>query len=112
MKTKIILAAALLSLILPVAAQSSTEHQAYEVALSQIRLPRNTNGTIAFKECSDCEYKTRRVSAQTSFLLDGRAVRLEKFRNAMENVTDRANKPVTILYHLKENRVTSVSVYL
>jgi biopolymer transport protein ExbD len=112
MKTTLILAAALISLILPVAAQSSTEQQAYEVALSQIRLPRNTNGTIAFKECNDCEFKTKRVSAQTSYLLDGRAVKLEKFRSAMKRVQDRENEVVTILYHLKENRVTTVSVYL
>ena len=112
MKTTLILAAALISLILPVAAQSSTEQQAYEVALSQIRLPRNTNGTIAFRECNECEFKTKRVSAQTSYLLDGRAVKLEKFRSAMKRVQDRENEAVTILYHLKENRVTTVSVYL
>jgi hypothetical protein len=112
MKTTLILAAALISLILPVAAQSSTEQQAYEVALSQIRLPRNTNGTIAFRECGECEFKTRRVSAETSYLLDGRPVQLEKFRSAMKRVTDRENEAVTILYHLKENRVTTVSVYL
>ena len=112
MKTKLILAAALLSLMLPVEAQSATEQQAYEVALSQIRLPRNTNGTIAFKECNECEFKTKRVSAETSFLLNGRAVQLEKFRAAMKHVADRQNMPVTILYHLKENRVTLVSVYL
>ncbi len=112
MKTKLLIAAALFSLALPAAAQFKTIQQAYEVNLSEVRLPRNENGTIAFKECDKCEYRTKRVSAETRYLLDGHSIPLAKFREAMQHVTDRKNEAVTILHHLENNRVTEVSVYL
>ena len=112
MKTKLLIAAALIGLALPAAAQFQTVQQAYEVALSEIRLPRNVNGTIAFKECEKCQYRTKRVSAQTRYVLDGRTIPLAEFRDAMERVNDRRNEAVTILHHLKDNQVTEVSVYL
>ena len=112
MKMKLFFAAALIGLALPAAAQFQTVQQAYEVALSEIRLPRNVNGTIAFKECEKCQYRTKRVSAQTRYVLDGHTIPLAEFRDAMERVTDRSNEAVTILHHLKNNQVTKVSVYL
>lgn len=112
MKTKLLIAAALIGLALPVAAQFQTIQQAYEVALSEVRLPRNVNGTIAFKECEKCQYRTKRVSAQTRYLLDGHSIPLARFRDAMERVTNRNDEAVTILHHLKNNQVTEVSVNL
>jgi hypothetical protein len=112
MKTKLLVAAALLSVSFPTAADFETVELAYEVALSEIRLPRNHRGTIAFKKCSDCEYLTKRVSENIRYMVDGRAVTLEKFRQLTESVADRDNEAVTIMHHLEDNRVTEVSVYL
>ena len=112
MKTKLLIAAAMIGLAMPAAADFTTVQLAYEVALSEVRLPRNENGTIAFKECEDCEYKTKRVSANIRFLVDGRSVSLAKFRQMTDRVADRDNEAVTILHHLEDNRVTEVSVYL
>jgi len=112
MKTKLLIAIAMMGLALPAAADFTTVQVAYEVALSEVRLPRNEHGTIAFKECNDCEYKTKRVSANIRYLVDGRSVTLEKFREMTDRVADRDNEAVTILHHLKDNRVTEVSVYL
>lgn len=112
MKTKLLIAAALLCVALPTAADFKTVQLAYEVALSEIRFPENHRGTIAFKTCSDCEYLTKRVSGNIRYLVDGRAVTLKKFRKLTENVADRDNEAVTILHHLEDNRVTEVSVYL
>ena len=112
MKTKLFFAAALIGLALPAAADFTTVQIAYEVALSEVRLPRNEHGTIGFKECASCEYKTKRVSADIRYKVDGRSVTLEKFRQLTERVADRDNEAVTILHHLEDNRVTEVSVYL
>ena len=112
MKTKLLIAAALISLALPAAADFTTVQVAYEVALSEVRLPRNGHSTIAFKECADCEYKTKRLSADVRYLVDGRSVTLQKFRQLTDRVADRDNEAVTILHHLEDNRVTEVSVYL
>ena len=112
MKTKLLIAVAMIGLALPAAADFTTVQIAYEVALSELRLPRNEHGTIAFKECADCEYKTKRVSANVRYRVDGRSVSLEKFREMTDRVADRDNEAVTILHHLEDNRVTEVSVYL
>jgi len=112
MKLKLFIIAMCLGMALPAAADFTTIEQAYEVALSDVRLPRSENGTIAFKECSTCEFKTRRVDADTRWLLNGKAVPLQKFRQAVDRVADRNSEAVSVLHHLERNRVTAVSVYL
>ena len=112
MKTKLLIAIAMMGLALPAAADFTTVQIAYEVALSEVRLPRNEKGTIAFKECADCEYQTKRVSADIRYRVDGRSVSLEDFRQMTDRVVDRDNEAVTILHHLEDNRVTEVSIYL
>ena len=112
MKLKLFITSLALGLALPAAADFVTIEQAYEVALSEIRLPRSENGTIAYKECSTCNFQTKRVDPDTRWLINGRAVPLQKFREAVNRVTDRNNEAVSILHHLERNRVTAVSVYL
>ena len=112
MKLKLFIIAMCLGLALPATADFVTAQQAYEVALSEIRLPRSENGTIAYKECSTCNFQTKRVDPDTRWLINGRAVPLQKFREAVNRVTDRNNEAVSILHHLERNRVTAVSVYL
>ena len=79
---------------------------------SQVCRYGNDSGTIAFKECSNCSYSTKRVDGNTRWLINGKSVSLKEFRLAMSRVTERANEAVTILHHLENNRVTEVSVYL
>ena len=112
MKLKLFITSLALGMALPAAADFVTIEQAYEVALSEIRLPRSENGTIAYKECSTCNFQTKRVDPDTRWLINGRAVPLQKFREAVNRVTDRNNEAVSILHHLERNRVTAVSVYL
>ena len=112
MKLKLLIAAAMLSLALPAAAEFTQVQDAYEVALSDLRLPRGDGGTIAFKECATCEYKRIRVGADMSYLLNGKNVSLKKFREAMATVENREDQPVTVRHHLERNQVTAVSVNL
>lgn len=112
MKFKVLITAALLALALPAAAEFRTVQEAYEVALSDLRLPRAEGGTIAFKECDTCEYRRYRVGADTQYRINGEAIPLGKFRAAMSKVADPDNEAVTVLRHVDTNQVTAVSVYL
>jgi len=112
MKLKLLIAAAMLSLALPAAAEFTQVADAYEIALSDLRLPRNDGGTIAFKECKTCEYKRIRVGADMAYRLNGKNVSLKKFREAMATVENREDKPATVLHHLERNQVIAVSVNL
>ena len=112
MKIKLTITALLLALAMPAAADRAVVQQAYEVALSDLRLPRAEGGTIAFKECDDCTYRRLRVSAGTTYRINGNAVPLPRFRQAMRQVADRENEAVTVLHHVELNVVTDISVYL
>lgn len=112
MKLKVLITAALLSLALPAAADFKQVAEAYEVALSDVRLPRSDGGTIAFKECEKCEYKRIRVGSDMRYRLNGKDVTLKKFREAMATVQDRKREAVAVLHHLERNQVIAVSVNL
>ena len=112
MKLKVLITAALLSLALPAAADFKTVAEAYEVALSDLRLPRADGGTVAFKECETCQYVRLRVGSDIEYRLNGKSVALKQFRAALADVDNREDQPVTVLHHLERNQVTAVSVNL
>jgi len=112
MNLKLFITATLLGLSLQAAADFTTIEQAYEVALSEVRLPQSESGTLAFRKCDTCDFVTKRVTPETRYELNGHAMPLDKFRVAMSRVQDRDAQPVTVLHHLEMDRVTSVSVYL
>ena len=112
MKSKLLITATLLCLALPAAAEFVTLQQAYETALSDVRLPQSENGTIAFKGCESCDWQTERVTGATRYVLNGRAMPLDKFRVALSRVQNRDEEAVTVLHHLADDVVTEVTVYL
>lgn len=112
MKFKVLITAALLGLALSAAADGRLIQKAYEVALSDLRLPQAEDGTIAFKECEACETLWVRVGAGTTYRLNGQVMPLAKFRTALLNVADREGQPVTVLHHLELDVVTNVAVNL
>ena len=112
MKLKLFITAMMLALAFPAAADRAVVQEAYEGALSDLRLPRAEGGTIAFKECDACDYRRLRVSAATTYRINGQAVPLPRFRATMRKVAERESEAVTVLHHLKLNQVTDVSVNL
>lgn len=110
MKTRYLLSVLLLALALPAAAEFRTVAEAYEIELSNLRLPQNAAGTIAYKTCDACEYQTTRVSADTRWILNGRAMSLVKFRQGIAQIKDRKKRHVTVLHHLEKDRVTQVQI--
>lgn len=110
MKLRILMTALLLSLALPAAADFTTVQLAHEVAMSTVRLPQSESGTIAFKACKDCKYQTNRVSGETQWLVNRKAVTLVKFREVVAGLEDRDEKYVTVQHHLERDLITEVSI--
>ncbi len=108
MKTRMIFATLLLALALPAAAQFRTIQQAYEVELVNLRLPQSESGTLGFKTCEECAFVTKRLSEDTTWILNGKSMSLKKFRLGVARVTERSNQYVTVLHHLEKDRITKV----
>ena len=102
----------LLGLSLSAAADLTTITAAYEVAVSDLRLPVSENGTLTFKQCPDCEAQTLRVSGRTRYLLDDRYVALAEFKNQLRRVRNRNTVAATVMHHLESNTITAVRVNL
>ena len=108
MKIRILIAAIILAIALPAAAQFRTVQQAYEVQLTNLRLPQSDVGTLGFRPCDGCDFVTKRLSEDTRFVLNGRRTSLEKFRRGLARVKHRQNRYVTVVHHLEKDRVTQV----
>jgi hypothetical protein len=84
--------------------------KAHEVELSGLRLPGGTNGTLGFKPCGDCDFKTVRVTLTTRYEANGQDFNLHDFRNEVGRITDRRNAAVTVKHHLASDTITVVRV--
>lgn len=83
--------------------------KAYEAELRSMRLPGSTNGTLSFKPCSECEYKTVRVSPNTRYEANGETYHLEDFRQAVAAL-GRSHTAVTVKHHLESDLITAIRV--
>lgn len=110
MHIRIFLALAMLVLSLPAAAEFSTITQAYEVDLGDLRLPGNVGGTLAFKKCSECASQTIQVNSKTRYVLNGRAVGLERFKSEVEFMRGSRDGVAIVMHHLESNVITRIKV--
>ncbi len=106
-----VLAILLLGLALPAAADFTVVTEAYEVALSDLRLPGATNGTLTFRECRKCDYRTVRVTAATHYAVNNEALTLEGFRKAVADVRNPSDVTVTVEHHLESDTITGLEVW-
>lgn len=111
MKIRHILIAALLSISLPAAAEFTTVAEAYELALSDVRVPATPSSGIVFKTCADCDMQVVRVTPNTEYRINGKSYPLKEFRKRVFDIHDRAETAVTVLHHLEADVVLSVSVF-
>ena len=110
MKFKVLIAAIVLGVALPAAADFRTVAEAYEVSLGDLRVPQSESGTVSFKTCDECAYQLKRVVENTEWILNGRRLPLDKFRRGLASITDRDAAAVTVLHHLEKDRVIRVTV--
>ncbi len=102
----------LLALSLAAAADFRTITEAYEVDLSNLRLPGSENGTLTFKQCSDCETQTLRVTSKTRYVINDRDFALVEFKEQLKTVRKRKDQNVSVLHHLESNTIKAVKVRL
>ena len=112
MRIRKLLVLVLLGLSLAAAADFRTITEAYEVYLSDLRLPVSENGTLTFKQCSDCEIQTLRVTGQTRYLINDRDFALAAFKEQLKGVRNRKDPNVSVLHHLESNTIEAVKVWL
>ncbi|GMR17073.1 MAG: hypothetical protein BMS9Abin32_129 [Gammaproteobacteria bacterium] len=106
------LAAIAASLSLPAMAEFTTIERAYEIALSNFRVPVSRHGSVTFRQCAECDAKIVRMSEAATFVVNGEVVDLKQFRKSVFTVRERAAATVIVLHHLKSNSITSVRVNL
>ena len=102
----------LLGLSFSVAADFTTITEAYEVAVSDLRLPRNTAGTLTFKQCATCESQTLLVNSRIRYVLEGRSVELAEIKKQLEGLGNPSAQTATVLHHLESNTITAIKVRL
>ena len=110
MKTKILIIFATLLLGMQAGAEFVTVSRAYEVALSDFRVPATPSGGATFRTCSDCDFQTVRVTPLTVYKINGKTLELRKFRERIFRIRDRAPVTVIVLRHLESDTIVSVSV--
>ena len=111
MHSRKLLVLVLLGLSLAAAADFRTITEAYEVDLSDLRLPGSENGTLTFRPCSDCEAQTLRVNGKTRYLINDRDVALAEFKAQLKGVRIRKEQNVAVLHHLESNTIKAVEVW-
>lgn len=112
MTSKLIITAMMLALTSIATADFEVVEEAHEIMLSDLQLPIEETGMIAFKECAECTYQRVDVSKGTEYRINGKAVPLKDFREAMAMVAEPDNKFVGVLRHVRRNQVTVVWVNL
>ena len=112
MKTPALFTAIAIFLSFSASADFTTVERAYEVPLNTFNVPVTHNGVISFSECAECESISARLTGNTLFLVNGKAVELKDFRAEVFQVRDRASKAITVLHHLESDTISSISISL
>ena len=87
--------------------------RAYEVGLDQFQAPATANSRVFFTPCpDDCDRQSVRVTPETRYSVNGKAMKLTDFRKALLLVQDRRNAMVTVLHHLESDTVVSIDASL
>ena len=112
MHSRKLLVLVLLGLSLAVAAEFRTITEAYELVLSDLRLPGNEYGTLTFKQCSDCDTQALRVTGETRYLINNRDFSLTDFKEQLKRVRNRKDQNVAVLHHLESDTIKAIEVWL
>lgn len=112
MNARILFVAAMLVAAVPAVANLTVVTRAHEVSLADLRLPQSTSGTLTFKPCEECDYKTIRVTRATQYATNEQVLELADFRRETGKIADRQRVAVTVLHHLGSDTITAVRASL
>lgn len=91
-------------------ANSLPATKTYEVSINSLRLPVSPNGTVALRECDDCDYHSIRVTPNTQYVINGKHLRLDEFRKRILDIKRRGD--ITVNVTRDEDTETVVTVFL
>lgn len=83
----------------------------FEVSIFSVRMPVSQNGTISIRECENCDYHSLRVTPDTQYLLNGKAMKLDRFRKALTEMRQHGDTTVNVKRDDTSNTVVNVRVY-
>lgn len=108
MRAKILmLAIVAMAASLPASAAFEMVSRAYEVRMRNFTAPTTPNGGLILRECNGCDSVSIRVTSATSYLVGGRPVSLERFREALAAATDETVS-LGVVHDLKSDTVSQV----
>ncbi len=83
---------------------------AFELDLTQLRLPSFSTDQMTIKECDDCETRTVRVDNKTTYHLGGQSMDLNEFLRATSLLGEKQENMVTVFYLPESLVVTRIVV--
>jgi len=83
----------------------------YEALVQSVRMPDSANGTITVKECEKCDYETHRVTERTVYALNGKSMRLDDFRLAIDALRSDGDHNINVRLDLQTNTISKVFVF-
>ena len=113
-KPLLIVALLLLSLAAPAGARTIIQlERAFAMTLPGVKLPAGDVGTVSFKTCADCPYRTHRTMAETVYQANGRSLPLVDLLRVVDDI-ERAGKQddtvVAVFLDIATERVTRVTL--
>ena len=84
----------------------------YEVSIYSLRLPVSHNGTVALRECDDCDYHTIRVTPNTQYVINDQHLRLDEFRERILDLKRHGNITVNVTRDEATETVVNMFVYV
>jgi len=107
-----IILAAILSISMAAVADIVTLIDAVETSTANLTVPTASNGNLMFKPCAgECEETIRaRLTAKTSYVLNGVAMEFIDFRREFYNLRHGSEDYALVSYNTQKNTVTSVRV--
>ena len=113
MTVRALLIAALLMVAQPAFSQIVTAVAAVEASPANIILPGGTDGMMTFRPCDgvcDEDYIRVRLSADTRFTVNGKAVRFAEFRREFATIKSSPESYALVTYETQTNTVTSIQI--
>lgn len=113
MTVRALLIAVLLVAAQPAVSQIVTAVAAVEASPANIILPGSTDGMVTFRPCQgDCDedYVRVRLSAGTTFTVNGKAVKYTDFRREFATIKRSPESYALVTYETKTNTVTSIEI--
>ena len=86
---------------------------AVETSPSTIILPASVNGMMTYKSCPgecDREYERARLTADTTFKVDGKRVKFEDFRKEFDRIRKSEDSYALVSVDTKERTVVGINI--